>query len=449
MDFNDLIGGLNKEFNYCVWKGFWNVDDFLKGEDDLDLLFLEEDIEQVRVFFSSRGWILGRDPHFKFPYIDHYYYLFNGEIYHVHAYFRMITGESFLKEFDLGHSKKFLKSVSYDLVYRYPVPCYQTFFDLADFRAHVKSAGIISRFLYKQEHGDVYLALEYFNITNFIKGEVREIIVPSFFNALKYRIKNLEHLRYSLFELAFKRLTMYIYLVYRKITGDNKKRIENGFILGITGTDGSGKSSIVSALNNAYKTAFYVKTYSLGKPQGYISEKIRQLLNAIAGHRDITHSSHDKSNLTIFTFAKFLNSLGLAVLRWVASIHAYYYKRNGALIISDRWPTTIKGVMDGPKLYSQKTPFIQFCSKIEFYVYSKIKPSDLCIHIKVPLDVAISRNRDRTKDNKETDDEIKERYNQNIVVKPITDSLIEYDNTGSLSDAVNQVALIISKDITR
>ena len=65
-----------------------------------------------------------------------------------------------------------------------------------------------------------------------------------------------------------------------------------------------------------------------------------------------------------------------------------------------------------------------------------IKPADTILHLSVPLDEAIRRNNKREKFGKETENEIRERYNVNSGVKFLSDDYNNIDASVSLEEVL-------------
>ena len=122
----------------------------------------------------------------------------------------------------------------------------------------------------------------------------------------------------------------------------------------------------------------------------------------------------------------------LAILRYRASRACEKWASRGLVVITDRWPGTALGKMDGPSLVTQPTSSYakRKLSDLEQTVYRNIAPADACIFLKVSLQTALERNRNRTKEDKETDSEIVRRYKQSDGPLSAAKKQIIFDNDG-------------------
>ncbi|HSL27547.1 MAG TPA: hypothetical protein VLA54_14830, partial [Acidimicrobiia bacterium] len=90
--------------SYCHWKSNWALDRTLQGETDLDLLIHRGDAGRFRASLVELGFgpaiETGVSP---LPSTEHYHALDpeTGVIVHVHAYYRVISGESIAKNYRL------------------------------------------------------------------------------------------------------------------------------------------------------------------------------------------------------------------------------------------------------------------------------------------------------------------------------------------------------------
>ena len=101
----DLLDRLNGDgIRYCHWKSNWALERTLRGETDLDLLIDRYDAQRFRTLLVG----LGFEPSIEtgvqaLPSTEHHHALDaeSGVIVHVHAYYRVISGESIAKNYRL------------------------------------------------------------------------------------------------------------------------------------------------------------------------------------------------------------------------------------------------------------------------------------------------------------------------------------------------------------
>ena len=87
---------------YCHWKSNWALGETLEGETDLDLLIRRGDAAAFRAILHDLGFGLAIEAGVQpLPSVEHYHALDDptGAIAHVHAYYRVISGESLSKNY--------------------------------------------------------------------------------------------------------------------------------------------------------------------------------------------------------------------------------------------------------------------------------------------------------------------------------------------------------------
>ena len=75
-------------------------------------------------------------------------------------------------------------------------------------------------------------------------------------------------------------------------------------------------------------------------------------------------------------------------------------------------------------------------------------PASIRPSFKVPLDVAVERNRLRTKKNKETYEQIVARFQGNLNFKPLAKKTIYFENSGELFEKKKEFLKIMWNDIS-
>ena len=89
---------------WCHWKSNLALADSLAGQSDIDLLIHREDAAEFRLVLTGLGFRPAADRESPaFPSIEHYFALDEGSgvLVHVHAYYRVISGDSLVKNYRL------------------------------------------------------------------------------------------------------------------------------------------------------------------------------------------------------------------------------------------------------------------------------------------------------------------------------------------------------------
>jgi len=453
---NFLSGFENLGGKYVSWKNNHELNLVLNGESDLDI-FIPFEHKPLFVDIAKReNWILVKNPIAEYPEVYHFYAIGkNLEVYHLHVYFKVITGESWLKEYIFPLDDFLIKNrvLHSSGIYILNGEAQSFLFVLRHF---IKGGSFFSRFLYKKELPSYQQEWDlckskftpsaqntFIDFTKYLQGSgiSDELSLPDIVVAKAVRDELAGFLRLPKSQLSLLRLESFGNRLLNKLFYKRKKVLYNGFILAFSGADGVGKSTMSDSIGNMYKSFLTVKRVQLGRPQSAWVDTIRKILRK---PEKISIKTQSKSNK--ITFIKAFSATYLAYLRFKAAGKAQKYRQSNYLIISDRWPTLEYNKMDGPKLNIKNiSGFYRILAKIEKYYYEKLTSSDLSIILTVPIDIAVERNRRRIKEDKETDEEIVERHLQNMSHNPKSKEIIRFDNNGDLVEKRYEIVQLIQQ----
>lgn len=202
-----------------------------------------------------------------------------------------------------------------------------------------------------------------------------------------------------------------------------------GLTLSISGVDGSGKTTMLEEVDKILGQFLTVDRFHLGRPQGKLIEFIWRFLGNNSANSTMPGTSDIK---TPSSKGKAITGAILALMRIRKARFIINRSSIGGLMLIDRWPTDEVGKMDGPRvILGKNSGWIQhLCKRIESWVYANMPQVDICYFFVVPVEVASERNRLRTKENKETDEQISARFLGNLDYKPISRKTIRFDNSG-------------------
>ena len=451
-----------EDIKYVSWKNNHELSEALNGNSDLDILV--GSICQIRFsrLAQLHGWLQLENPIARFPSVSHFYRISaTGEIFHLHVYFEVVTGESWLKEFILP-LKEFLISnrvmcPEYNLwVLNNKAQAY-----IFLIRQFLKTGSLMSRFLYWKESdsyrsewllcktscetlcgiGPIILD-SYVNKSGLSEG----FSVPRFLDSIKFRFALLNYCRFSVFSLPVLRFKSFVTRALNKVVFKEKKKFSGrGMIIAISGADGAGKSSMIAGLNETFSSFQSCFVYNLGKPQGRTIEFIRQLI--ASKDRPINMARNNVGKNTDLKGA--LASVFLGFLRLRRARIARAKADNGSLVIVDRWPTNNFGKMDSPKILSDgdSSWILKVMAQIEKYTYEKIPKADLCFYLEVSIGTAVIRNENRVKFGKETKEEIISRHIDNKAVVPLCNKIINFKNEGPFNEKFFELQSIVWQEI--
>mgnify|MGYP001345593302 CR=1 FL=1 len=98
--------------SYVSWKNNHELGDALDGKKDLDIFVPYKYKNRFYKCASKSFWIKLRNHVADFPDVSHFYkFTSENKTFHIHVYFKLITGESWIKEFDLPLEDFFLMNM--------------------------------------------------------------------------------------------------------------------------------------------------------------------------------------------------------------------------------------------------------------------------------------------------------------------------------------------------
>ena len=448
--------------SYVSWKNNHELNFALAGECDLDILIFNTSVDDFNIIAHQNGWIEMENPVAKFKSIFHYFKVNqDSTISHLHVYFELITGDSWIKEYNFP-LKDFLftnrKSDKRSGVFILNRNAQAYIFFI---RHLIKSGSFFSRYIYKREldsyreewskcrisaidlHGTGPISID-----DYIKdsGLNQKFHQPRFMVAFNFRQYLRQYLRYKTLTLIFRRNISFFRRLFNKLISRNKKKfIGDGIVVAISGSDGAGKSSMIVGLNDLYSSFLDCKVYTLGKPQG----KLLELARSFIRRNDRIEPKHSYTLKKQSSLKDAILACTLAFLRLRKASIAVRKAREGNMVLVDRWPTDSHGKMDGPKIINSITrnSLVNFLASIEQSIYKKIPEADLCFYLEVDIDNALKRNHERVKEGKESDEEIVMRHQNNHDIIPICKKLIKFSNTGPYKEMLPKLAYDIWREI--
>ena len=458
----NFLGKLDEaDIKYVSWKNNHELFEALTGNSDLDILVGPICQVSFSTLAQKNGWLELESPVARFPAVRHFYKISaTGKVFHLHVYFEVVTGESWLKEFILPLNAFLISE-------RVMCPEYNVWILSNKAQAYIflirhflKTGSLTSRFLYLHEidsyksewllcktsaddlHGFGPIAIDpYITKSGLAKG----FSTPSFSASIKFRLFLSEYVRFSILSLPYLRVNSFLKRALNKILVKQKKRfLGQGMIIAISGADGAGKSSMISGLNQSFSGFQSCISYTLGKPQGKVLESIRLRMGSKALPTKAISDVDPES-----TIKRALASVILGILRLRQAKRARVDAKRGHLVLVDRWPTNNFGKMDSPKIlcHSDSPWMLRVMAQIEKKIYEKIPSADLCVYLNVSIETAVSRNESRVKVGKETRHEIVMRHADNAAVFPICNKIIHFNNEGPFEEKFFELQSIVWQEI--
>lgn len=429
-----------QQIRYCHWKSNLALAEALAGQTDIDLLVHRQDATTFRTILSQLGFrpALLKDGE-PFPAVEHYFALdeTTGILAHVHAYFRVITGESLAKNYRLPIEEMLLQNT--DRVAGVPVPTrsaelvvftirmmlkHTTGVELAlllrDWRQVEREiAWLMERAVLAETLDLVRCWLPWLSIDLFTEC-VQALQTPS---PLLQRIRLGRRLRaqlqrygrHSALSAWVGGFQKFAIMFWRRLRHAPKgmNPVSGGAVIAFVGPEATGKSTLLAETNRWLGEHFAVEQIHAGKPKATLLSVVPNLLVPTlrsllptyrSGHVETQYApaqpteKPQKGYPLIFA----LRSALLAHDRRALLTRAFSHAANGALVLCDRYPSVQSGAPDSPQLahlplVSDRFGLRQRLVQLESRFYREIPPPDLVIMLSVPIDVALVRNATRGK----------------------------------------------------
>jgi hypothetical protein len=463
---NNFLSKLdNHNISYVSWKSNHELKSAMSGFGDIDLFVPLNSSSKFVDLCRSDGWIEVFNPIAVYPWIKHFYGLGdNSKVFHIHVYFKLITGDSWIKEYCLPFEKWIIEnrewSSNYDIWVMNNIS--QAYLFLI--RHLIKNGTFVGRLLYMRNFTTYHEEWKHccnnvrlkdvqgpIDVGKYLEGSgvfEDNFELPKISLAKKFRLACYPFLRFKNFSLPLLHAHSFILRLFNKFFLKQKKLFpKKGITIAISGVDGSGKTTMIEEVDKVFGEFLTINRFHLGRPQGRLIEFIWKTL----GNKSKNSIMPGTSNITVpSSKGRAINGAILAFLRFLKARLIIKRSKLGGLMLVDRWPTNEIGKMDGPRvILSENSGWVEhLCKKTEMWFYNNIPKADICYFFKVPMEVAIERNRLRTKKNKETHEQILARFQGNLDFKPLAKKTIYFENSGELSTKRKEFLEIMWNDIS-
>ena len=435
---------------YCHWKSNLSLSKSLSGQSDVDLLIHREDAGLFRTILSQLGFrpAVNKDGE-SFPSIEHHFALDeeSGVLVHVHAYFRVITGDSLSKNYRFPIEEMLLQNTRMEGT----IPLLAKSAELIVFtlRIMLKHTSLVELVLLARYWKDVKQEISWLLETESIDESLSLVncwlpsIEADLFSECVAALKAPESLfrrislglqlrsqlriyaRHSVVRAWLVGARKFTAMLFRRLTRSQKELIprSGGAVIAFVGPEATGKSTLIAEMSGWLGEHFAVEHIHAGKPKSTLLTSIPNLL--VPALRSLFPSSRstrleaqylyepsDKPQ-TSFPLIFAIRSALLAYDRRSLLSRAYSRAANGTIVLCDRYPSSQSGAPDGPQLSQLAASTDGYSIRhrladIEARLYRQIPPPDLVIYLNAPLEVALLRNATRGK--KEPEDYVRRRH---------------------------------------
>lgn len=425
---------------YCHWKSNWILEDTLAGKTDIDLLVSREDAASTRTILQDLGFRpaveLGAAP---FPSVEHYHALdaTSGALAHVHAYYRIISGDSLAKNYRLPLEQMLLRDVTRMGVVNVPSKGAELLVFVL--RMHLKHATLTELSLLTRSWESVRQEVAWL-ATDEARAEARALLpvwLPGFDSELftaaldalrtgaplwrrivlgrRVRAELRSFARHGRARAWLTAQRRFVDRASHRLRGSKKGLTPagGGAVIAFVGSEATGKSTMLEETERWLGRHFTVQRVHAGKPPStsltflpnLLLPVLRSLLPEQRSTRVVARQVfEDEREVGTHRFPLLfgIRSVLLAYDRRALLTRVFAKSANGTIVLCDRYPSAGKGAPDGAQLghfdaAAAGGGMRRWLAERETRLYRDIPAPDLAIYLTAPLEVTLERNRARTK----------------------------------------------------
>ena len=419
----------------CHWKSNWRLPETLRGETDLDLLVHRADLSRFLSVVGALGLKPGSGE--DHPSVCHCYGCDDesGRLFDLHVYYRVVTGGT-IKGYHLPVEDMLLRGAQPTEAGVYvPEPAAELVLFVIrkslDYAVAIealiprewKAAADELRWLMSQGATDRdvrRLLAEYLPSVDFaLFTKLRDAIESGRWGVGRFRLGRAlasrlrPYRRFARPSATLARSRRAWRKAWRTVRGGTPMQalLSGGAVIGVVGSDGSGKSTVVAEVSRWLGEFLSVATIHGGKPPPSVPTALPRLLlpllrRMMPRYRTTrielraAEGTEPEGMRTGPLLVYALRALMLAYDRKKLLIRAHRRAANGTLVLSDRYPTRQPGVPEGAMLHflrDDPRPLYRWLARAEERTYRAIPQPDLVLRLDVPLELAVQRNLTRIK----------------------------------------------------
>lgn len=463
----DLINILeDNKINYCHWKSNLLLNEALDGYDDLDLLVERKDIYKFEQLISSLNFKEASNTNIGLNAVKHFYGLDieTGNILHLHVYYQIKTGPSWIKSYRFDFEEYFLENTIYHES-TMKVPAKHIELVMFIFRIMLKYSKLNEFILISKEQKRTIKEIDYLledmnqeKMIKFLALYFPTVSKEDFFayieviqsgSSLNKYLKATQLKRqlskyniYTKIEEIKKNLYQLVYRVSNKIFFKQKKSLHScGILIVVAGLDATGKTTITNDLKKILKKNFSLSMIHFGKPSStFLTYPINLAIKLMRKQSNDTSLRSSKQSNKPKSLLYVIRQVVLAYDRYQLIKKSWNEVSNGKIVICDRYKSEDFGVMDSKRL--NPDDYVGLKRKfaiIENSLYSKMPQPDLLFYLTVPVDVAVERNEARIKEGKEDEKFLRIRHKENKNLTYIAKEQYKVDTNKKYEDVINNI----------
>lgn len=408
----------NKKINYVVWKNLNLLEDFFLGNENIDIYVEYNDKEKFISLLKSKEWIEVSSNTNNLRDIKHFLFFSYDKVYHIHVYFKLLTGNSVSKNYDLTNLCDFFENKIFDDKFGLWIMDYKLQMLLFKIRLASKNITILDKYIVKRDLGsfknEYSLLNKKLTYLEHSDHKINKILQKKVFNQkfsflnedqkdILYQIEIFK--RKGFIKIKIEELIFLIRILYKKIFNLKKFKLKKQIIILITGPDSSGKTTILKNIKEMFSYYLNTNIFYIGKPYP------KFLVNIFINNKYFIKKKQRNNKNENKIYLKSLRNLNLSFLRYLYSLKIFHLNKRNSILLLDRYVSENVGNINGPRIKVGKNKFLKTISLVERYFYKKIRPIKFEYRLETNLDVCIVRNNKRFKEVIKDKNEIESRYN--------------------------------------
>ncbi|MGI9604622.1 MAG: hypothetical protein ACR2P0_00655 [Acidimicrobiales bacterium] len=481
----ELAKRLNdSDVQYCHWKSNWALADSVLGDADLDVLVHRDDAAEFRRIVGELGFTSVVDAaNAPFPAVEHFYALddVTGQIAHVHSYYRIISGQSLVKNYWLPVEDMLLADTR-EAEASLRVPSKSAELILFTIRMLLKHTSPLELVLVMRDFSKVVDEAEWL-LDEGVVDEARDLVdewLPqlgadtldkgvvalsephgilrriALGHVVKRRLRG--NARSSTARILGIETRKFFDLLFHRARGSKKglTSLRGGAVIAFVGSEASGKSTLIDEVGTWLGKNYTVDRIHVGKPPGRLLTRIPNavvpLMRRLAPSRRSTVVEKDVteggSGSTSLIFA--LRSLSLAYDRRALLLGAHRHAANGRVVLCDRYPS-VAGQVDSAQLghllddSPDISDFVRRIARLEARMYAQVPPPNLIVRLSASLETTLARNAARSKT--EPEDYVARRHERSLAMRFENAEVVSVSTDGDIEETFEEIKRVVWRSL--
>ncbi len=422
-----------RNVGFCHWKSNVRLAESLDGEEDLDLLVRRTDACAFHAALAECGFAIAESrAGGGHPSVLHAFALdpARARLVHVHAYFRIVTGDSLVKSYHLPFEELFLTNLQ--VLHGLPVPPAEIELMVFLLRIALKHLSAFERYMVSRHYDAVPLELAW------LRARADMAAARSLWCELIPRStgEEFDELLEAVADPAQKRKRAHLgrrlsrrIAVWRRIGpaasfASRGRRVglliaarlrrrrplrlsSGGAVIALVGPKASGKSTLGAALDKRLGQHLDVRRIHVGKPPptpltAPLAMALPLLRKAFPRERSGEYQATERRVPKNYSLIYVLRMALLAHDRRKLVLASRRAAMAGAIVIADRYPSGVAGAVDGNQFETSAITALapgpkRWLMQYEAKSYEDLPRPDLVIRLVAPIETTLQRDATRQK----------------------------------------------------